>query len=670
MSDRSSDSGCSAKSDVPPQAPQGSGGIHDAPGSGHAAPSPTSHPRTVDVATCADDMAAAGMVLEFGEFARFELVKRLGRGGMGEVYLARQEGAAGFLQEVAIKRVFTGPGHWVTTSFVEEARILAMLRHDGIVRAHALIALRGSYVLVLEYIEGWTLKELFELAAKKGRLLPRALVCHVLADVADALHYAHNVATDHSGELLRVVHRDVSPANIMVTPSGRAKLLDFGVAKARIEGRQDTSVTSTTIKGKVPYLSPEQASDQRLDGRSDLFSLGSVLVEGLTGEPPFGRSYEPETIQAIVEVTPRHVAQVTRGLPRRLRATSQKLLARVPGKRFATARAVAQALRENLDGLDGPSMVAAQVAALTALPDIDRNELPTERIPRFAGGPVPPGRLRPRIYLALLGAGGLGVLLLLVWLMGRMWPLAPLVPEDAEHAPAIPAKVPLACVDDSGQGAPGLPAQPTEGLLTVNDQSTQVKDVRSVPAAPGNLKALRSTGAMTCEQILRAAAVATALAACGGVRTGAKAGDCAFTPVRTVGGRELVDGFFVAMDSINGGPGCVAGMERCQAVEGAVMAHVGWGAQEFDFPPEGSKLFGRSRIVWGEERFYDEGDRRWYNSVGRLMVLFTELRLPDGTPVPICGVLMGSDNYGGEGVPMLSPNTSLNWGLSSVKLYY
>jgi hypothetical protein len=100
------------------------------------------------------------------------------------------------------------------------------------------------------------------------------------------------------------------------------------------------------------------------------------------------------------------------------------------------------------------------------------------------------------------------------------------------------------------------------------------------------------------------------------------------------------------------------------------VAEVAWYDKGWTFPPKGSTLFGRSRIVWKEERVYNKGDGEWYNALGRLVVLFTELRLPDGKPVPICGVLMGTENYGGEGVLVVSPTETLNWGRSYVKLFY
>jgi predicted Ser/Thr protein kinase len=308
------------------------------------------------------------MVLDFGEAGTYELEHCLGRGGMGEVYRARQVGAAGFSQFVAIKRLRPGSRRWEARSFVDEARILSRLHHENIARVYAFHEWQGSYYLVMEYIEGRSLHALLELARKKGHRFSESVACAVMAEVADALHFAHE-ATDEAGRPLHIVHRDVSPTNIVIANTGRVVLLDFGVALSKQEGRIATRTGATVIKGKAPYLSPEQVKHLPLDARSDLFSVGTILVELLIGEAPFGWTADLHTLRRIDAVTPEYVASLLPGVSKPLRALCQKLLAHYPDQRFATGREVATALRHCAGLGEGQQSVRAEVERIQALPD-------------------------------------------------------------------------------------------------------------------------------------------------------------------------------------------------------------------------------------------------------------------------------------------------------------
>ncbi|HEY8206309.1 MAG TPA: serine/threonine-protein kinase, partial [Myxococcaceae bacterium] len=168
-----------------------------------------------------------GSVLDFGELGAFKLEARLGRGGMGEVYRARQVGPKGFSQVVAIKRLRPGRHEWEERSFVDEARVLSMLHHENIARVYGFYELAGNAYLVMEYIEGETLYSLLETARHRGTRFSERAACLIAADVAEALHYSH-LATDDAGRLLQIVHRDVSTTNIIISNTGRTKLVDFG----------------------------------------------------------------------------------------------------------------------------------------------------------------------------------------------------------------------------------------------------------------------------------------------------------------------------------------------------------------------------------------------------------------------------------------------------------
>ncbi|BDG08643.1 hypothetical protein AMPC_17560 [Anaeromyxobacter paludicola] len=282
---------------------------------------------------------------------------------MAEVFLARRLGPAGFTRDVALKCMLAGLDLDERTrrAFVYEARLAARLRHPNIAEAHDLAVLDGRYYLVLEYVDGVTAKAASEAARSAGRRLSEALCCHVAASVAEALHHAHALTGD-DGHALGIVHRDVKASNVMIARSGAVKLLDFGVAYARLEGRDRTRTGQQ--RGTYSYFSPEQASEEVLDGRSDLFSLGIVLVELLTGNRVFDTGSEVGTLQKIAECDPTDVAAATEDLPSGLAAICARALAKERGERFQDGTEFSRALRDYLASLGKaywPSDCAAEL---------------------------------------------------------------------------------------------------------------------------------------------------------------------------------------------------------------------------------------------------------------------------------------------------------------------
>lgn len=327
-----------------------------------------------------------GQVLHFGGESIYTLEKCLGRGGMGEVWKATQTGAERFRQDVAIKTL--RPAFSDLTSLekhlIDEARVMAALHHPNVVRIYDLHKKEGVLFLVMDYVEGRSLQSLLELASRKGRRLSELLSCVVLSQVAEALHHAYQ-ATDQ-GRPLHIVHRDVSPSNILIATTGETKLVDFGIAWSKLEGRVETD-TLYPFKGKASYLSPEQVQKDSLDARTDQFALGSVLVEMVTGEvlfPSKGASWH-RALHAITHVTPGYVGARTPGVSTKVKAVCQKLLAREPSKRFASGEEAARALRECVRGTEeGASAVRREVAELEGLPDVPLpDELPTQVAFRF-----------------------------------------------------------------------------------------------------------------------------------------------------------------------------------------------------------------------------------------------------------------------------------------------
>ena len=284
----------------------------------------------------------------FGHEGRYEVLRSLGRGGMADVWLARCVRAAGFRRYVALKCVtpFLQEDERIRGMLLAEAQLAGKLSHPNIVEAHDVMRLGERYYLVLEYVDGVSARAALEAARGQGKQLSEGFGGHVVASVADALDYAHGLE-DAEGRPLGFVHRDVKAANVMVARSGYVKLLDFGVSCSLVEGRKCTRTGE--LKGTWNYFSPEQARGEAevVDGRSDLFSLGVVLVELLTGTRPF-EADSFQTIAKIVECDALEVDRATAELPAALREICKRALAKNPSDRFQSGAEFAKELRECL----------------------------------------------------------------------------------------------------------------------------------------------------------------------------------------------------------------------------------------------------------------------------------------------------------------------------------
>jgi serine/threonine-protein kinase len=230
----------------------------------------------------------------------YSLTRKISDGGMGAIYEAMQFGAEGFMKRVAIKTIlpkFKKNGDLVS-SFVGEARLVANLVHQNIVQIHHLGRHKGGYYIAMEYIDGMTVTEFMGTHYQLVRSVPVDLAVFIISRVARGLEYAHN-KLDSNGQPLNLVHRDVSPNNIMIDTGGEVKLADFGVAKAS----KYMVDNSNDLVGCVEFMSPEQARCDSVDGRSDIFSLGLVFYELLTGTRLFrtdcGR--ESRALEAIID---------------------------------------------------------------------------------------------------------------------------------------------------------------------------------------------------------------------------------------------------------------------------------------------------------------------------------------------------------------------------------
>lgn len=273
---------------------------------------------------------------------RYELVGELASGGMATVFLGRIGGVGGFQRFVAIKRLHPHLAHEqeFIEMFVDEARLAASIHHPNVVPILDIGASDQGYYLVMEYIEGDTLARLLARAASQGERLPIPIALRILLDTLAGLHAAHELR-DEKDELLGVVHRDVSPQNILVGVDGTSRITDFGVAQA---ASRLTTTRGGQLKGKLAYMAPEQARGQTIDRRSDVFATGTVLWEVLAGRRLFRADADAETLNRVLfEPIPR-LRDVDPAVPAALDAVAARALERDPDKRYATCFEFADAL--------------------------------------------------------------------------------------------------------------------------------------------------------------------------------------------------------------------------------------------------------------------------------------------------------------------------------------
>ncbi|MCB9604665.1 MAG: serine/threonine protein kinase [Sandaracinus sp.] len=238
------------------------------------------------------------MELQRGQsLAGYEIVSHVKSGGMAALYLARRRGAAGFQRPVAIKVVHPHLARdpKFVRMFLDEARLAVRIQHPNVVRVEELLEAEGTYLMVMEYVHGCSLYDLLRALAKAGRRLSPDLAAWIGIQISDGLHAAHELK-DERGQPLDVVHRDVSPQNVLLSWDGHVKVIDFGIAKSRSQAEQ-TRVG--VIRGKVGYMSPEQANAGQLDRRTDVYALGVVLWEMLTSRRLFRAENEIKLLDMV-----------------------------------------------------------------------------------------------------------------------------------------------------------------------------------------------------------------------------------------------------------------------------------------------------------------------------------------------------------------------------------
>lgn len=289
------------------------------------------------------EAAPAAELPAIARLGRYELLGRMAVGGMAEIYLARERFVALGSRQLVVKvmRLELERQPELHTMFLQESHVALRLQHPNICHVYECGIEEGRCFIAMEHVHGVTWRELQKRAALTGVRAPIPVIVKIAARVADALHSAHH-AKDASGRPLEVVHRDVSPQNVMIAFDGTVKLLDFGVAHARTDRVFERS---GTIQGKFGYLAPEQCLGRPVDARADVFALGVCLWEALAGRRLYKRTGDYETLNAIVH---EDAPELGPEVPEALSAIVRRALARVPAERWQSAAELSNALERYL----------------------------------------------------------------------------------------------------------------------------------------------------------------------------------------------------------------------------------------------------------------------------------------------------------------------------------
>jgi serine/threonine protein kinase len=277
---------------------------------------------------------------------RYEVVERLDAGGMAEVFRAKAQSMQGFEKQVAIKRVLPNlaKNEKFVKMFLDEARLSLHLSHANIVSVFDIGQSGGSYFIVMEYVDGANLKRFIEAARRRDGRVPVALAIFIAMRICEGLQYAHE-KRDADRRPLGIVHRDISPPNVLISNQGEVKLTDFGLAKAT---SQVELTDPGVVKGKFGYLSPEAAFGETVDARTDIFATGIVLWEMLTGRRLFQAGSDMETLQRVRAAEVPSLRTINPEVPEELEKIILKSLARERNQRFSSAREFGQALSSHL----------------------------------------------------------------------------------------------------------------------------------------------------------------------------------------------------------------------------------------------------------------------------------------------------------------------------------
>ena len=420
-----------------------------------------------------------------GRVGRYRILRRLAAGGMAELHLAHVEGVAGFEKLVVLKRILPHLAEEAdfTEMFVKEARVSAILDHPNIVQVLDSGRFRGEFFYVMEYVHGRDARSLLGAAAKAGRPIPLACAVSIAIGAASGLHYAHERA-DLSGRPLGLVHRDVSPSNLLVSYDGAVKVSDFGIAKA--SARTDKTLGST-IKGKIGYMAPEQARGATVDRRTDVYALGVLLYELSLTQRAFVADNEFAVFNAVLTGALDRPSVRDPAYPPELERIVLKATSLDPQHRYPTARAFVEDLEAFAAQCDlrvGAGAVARYVESLVGKCEYPRAEAAAD--PEAARGlstdgtvvltPVGLGavapRPRPARWPVIVGAAGLAA--------GLAVAVAAPFSSTSANAEASPPAAP----EQEEEQEPAPPAPPTDVATAQADMPPPAPVVSETPPEP------------------------------------------------------------------------------------------------------------------------------------------------------------------------------------------
>jgi eukaryotic-like serine/threonine-protein kinase len=326
------------------------------------------------------------------QVGKYQLVGKLAVGGMAEVFLAKVAGPMGFEKTLVVKRIL--PHLAEDPSFVQmflgEATLVARLTHPNIVQILDFGESDGTYYLAMEYIDGPSLRTLLDDSLRLGEPLPPTLCARIISAACEGLSFAHDFKDPATGQPLNIVHRDISPDNILLSRQGAVKVADFGIAKAA--GQRHRTQTGM-IKGKVAYMPPEQIRNQHLDRQADVYALGIVFYELLTGQRPFNADNDISLMHAVVFEEPQPAAQLNPALPEPVLRIIDRAIAKEREQRYPDCLAFQAALEEYLLSTGKPVMTGhlAQHIAQISPPSQQPLSLPVP----LKTGPLTDTALRP-----------------------------------------------------------------------------------------------------------------------------------------------------------------------------------------------------------------------------------------------------------------------------------
>lgn len=383
---------------------------------------------------------------------KYHLVEKLGQGGMAEVWKAKMRGPAGFERTLVVKRILAHlleEAPQTIEMFLSEARLSARLNHSNIVQVYELGEVEGEYFIAMEYVRGRDLVALLRELAPTGSV-PPGVGAYIGREVCRALGYAHALSDD-SGAPLRLIHRDVSPSNVMLGYDGSVKLLDFGIAKALSQAGEKTQ--TGLLKGKFSYMAPEQVEGHEIDHRSDLFAAGIVLFECLTASRLFKGASDLQTIALVREAKVGPPSERNPEIPPELDRVCLKALAKNPNERYQTCDQMARELDEVVHHLKwGPERLADFLAMI--FPD-EQSSLGEMRPLTQATAPSSPAgrkKTRSKKLIVLFGGGSIAAAALIVGLALPQKVKAP--PDPLPPVPTVAPPSPSAQVTITIETAP------------------------------------------------------------------------------------------------------------------------------------------------------------------------------------------------------------------------